>query len=163
MHFHRTLRASSDFIDHARQTVHPESLRADAGSLTAFVVRVLVVVSVFWGIDFAAHAQQSEAPDRLMQLESDMNAPVVQHHQSDPLGLPARVPKTLSEFVEIAERNHPRMRSARANVEGARGKAVQARLYPNPVLRQRKSVERICDARHCDRRQTATRSTGSTS
>ena len=134
MHFHRTLCASSDFIDHARQTVHPESLRADAGSLTAFVVRVLVLMNVFWGIDFAAHAQQSEAPDRLMQLESDMNGPVVQHHQSDPLGLPARVPKTLSEFVEIAERNHPRMRSARANVEGARGKAVQARLYPNPVL-----------------------------
>lgn len=103
MHFHRTLCASSDFIDHAHQTVHPESLRADAGSLTAFVVRVLVLVSVFWGIDFAAHAQQSEAPDRLMQLESDMNGPVVQHHQSDPLGLPARVPKTLSEFVEIAE------------------------------------------------------------
>lgn len=43
-------------------------------------------------------------------------------------------PRTLEEFVALAERSHPRMLAARAAVEAARGKAVQARLYPNPVI-----------------------------
>ena len=43
-------------------------------------------------------------------------------------------PKTLDEFVALAERNHPKLRAAQAAVEAARGKAVQARLYPNPVV-----------------------------
>jgi cobalt-zinc-cadmium efflux system outer membrane protein len=43
-------------------------------------------------------------------------------------------PKTLDEFVDMALRNHPKLRNAQAAVEAARGKAVQARLYPNPVI-----------------------------
>lgn len=43
-------------------------------------------------------------------------------------------PKTLEEFVLLAERSHPKLRGAMAAVEAARGKAVQARLYPNPML-----------------------------
>jgi cobalt-zinc-cadmium efflux system outer membrane protein len=43
-------------------------------------------------------------------------------------------PRTLDEFVTIAERSHPRLREALAKVEAARGKAVQARLYPNPMV-----------------------------
>jgi cobalt-zinc-cadmium efflux system outer membrane protein len=43
-------------------------------------------------------------------------------------------PRSLEEFVALAERSHPRLRHARAAVEAARGKAVQARLYPNPVI-----------------------------
>jgi len=43
-------------------------------------------------------------------------------------------PRTLPEFVAYAERNHPRLHGARAAIEAARGKAVQARLYPNPLL-----------------------------
>ena len=43
-------------------------------------------------------------------------------------------PRTLPEFVAIAERSHPKLRAALAAVEAARGKAVQARLYPNPVM-----------------------------
>jgi cobalt-zinc-cadmium efflux system outer membrane protein len=43
-------------------------------------------------------------------------------------------PKTLEEFVALAERSHPKLRGALAAVEAARGKAVQARLYPNPML-----------------------------
>lgn len=43
-------------------------------------------------------------------------------------------PQGLAEFSTLAIENHPRMRAARAAVEEARGKAVQARLYPNPVL-----------------------------
>ena len=52
--------------------------------------------------------------------------------------LPAAVsgptPRTLAEFVALAERSHPKLRAALAAVEAARGKAVQARLYPNPML-----------------------------
>ena len=43
-------------------------------------------------------------------------------------------PRTLEEFVTLAMQNHPRLRVAQAAVEAARGKAVQARLYPNPVI-----------------------------
>ncbi|MFM8435058.1 MAG: TolC family protein, partial [Planctomycetia bacterium] len=43
-------------------------------------------------------------------------------------------PTTLPEFVDLALRSHPRLRQALAAVEAARGKAVQARLYPNPVI-----------------------------
>ena len=43
-------------------------------------------------------------------------------------------PKTLDEFVSLAYQNHPRLRAAQAAVEAARGKAVQVRLYPNPVI-----------------------------
>ena len=43
-------------------------------------------------------------------------------------------PKTLPEFVALAERSHPALVAARAAVEAARGKAVQARLYPNPMV-----------------------------
>ncbi len=42
-------------------------------------------------------------------------------------------PRTLEEFVALAMQNHPRLRVAQAAVEAARGKAVQARLYPNPL------------------------------
>jgi cobalt-zinc-cadmium efflux system outer membrane protein len=42
-------------------------------------------------------------------------------------------PRTLAEFVAYAERSHPRLRAAMAAIEAARGKAVQARLYPNPM------------------------------
>lgn len=43
-------------------------------------------------------------------------------------------PRFLEEFVALAERSHPKLRGALAAVEAARGKAVQARLYPNPML-----------------------------
>jgi outer membrane protein, heavy metal efflux system len=48
-----------------------------------------------------------------------------------PLDRPA--PTRLEEFVALAEESHPRLRAARAAVEAARGKAVQVRLYPNPM------------------------------
>ena len=50
----------------------------------------------------------------------------------DPVHGPA--PRRLEEFVALAERSHPKLLAARAAVEAARGKAVQARLYPNPMM-----------------------------
>lgn len=49
-------------------------------------------------------------------------------------GIAGPAPRTLPEFVAYAERSHPRLQGARAAIEAARGKAVQARLYPNPML-----------------------------
>ena len=49
--------------------------------------------------------------------------------------LPASVgPRTLVDCVAIALENHPRITAARADIRAAQGKAVQARLYPNPVI-----------------------------
>jgi cobalt-zinc-cadmium efflux system outer membrane protein len=49
-------------------------------------------------------------------------------------GITGPTPRTLPEFIAYAERSHPRLQGARAAIEAARGKAVQARLYPNPML-----------------------------
>jgi outer membrane protein, heavy metal efflux system len=53
----------------------------------------------------------------------------------DPAAVPqGPTPKALDEFVALAMQSHPKLRGAQAAVEAARGKAVQARLYPNPVI-----------------------------
>jgi outer membrane protein TolC len=43
-------------------------------------------------------------------------------------------PRSLDACVAIALENHPRITAARAEIRAAQGKAVQARLYPNPVI-----------------------------
>ena len=70
---------------------------------------------------------------------TEPGVPLAQVPENAPVEIPAAsphgpTPKTLSEFVALAERSHPRLRAALAAVEAARGKAVQARLYPNPML-----------------------------
>jgi len=40
----------------------------------------------------------------------------------------------LVDYESQAQRLHPRLRAAQAAIEAARGKAVQVRLYPNPVI-----------------------------
>ena len=64
-----------------------------------------------------------------IRLESDQPVPA---EIATTAGLPA--PRTLEEFVLLAERSHPRLVAARAAIEAARGQAVQARLYPNPTI-----------------------------
>lgn len=43
-------------------------------------------------------------------------------------------PVTVEALVELASQRHPELAVARAKVEAARGKWIQAGLYPNPVL-----------------------------
>ncbi len=43
-------------------------------------------------------------------------------------------PRWLDDCVAIALQNHPRITAARAAIRAAQGRAVQARLYPNPVI-----------------------------
>ena len=41
---------------------------------------------------------------------------------------------SLDELLEIGVRHHPDLRAARARVEAARGRMIQAGLYPNPAI-----------------------------
>ena len=70
---------------------------------------------------------------------TEPGVPLAEVPENVPVPVPVAVPqgptpRTLAEFVALAERSHPRLRAALAAVEAARGKAVQARLYPNPML-----------------------------
>ncbi len=79
-------------------------------------------------------------PDPGGALRSADTGPALESPPADrvPVVVPDAVhgpsPRTLVEFVALAERSHPRLVGARAAVEAARGKAVQARLYPNPTF-----------------------------
>ena len=74
---------------------------------------------------------------------AEPGVPLSQQPENATVNLPAELseaaihgpsPATLPEFVDLAMRSHPRLRQALAQVEAARGKAVQSRLYPNPVI-----------------------------
>lgn len=98
------------------------------------VLAVLTAIGT-WGFagSLVARAQPPEkmleggvlTPTVALGLAADAVPPIV---------LPTATPVTLAEFEAVALRSHPRLRSAMAAVEQARGQAVQARLYPNPVL-----------------------------
>src|SRR5262245_5490856 len=47
------------------------------------------------------------------------------------------VPLTLKNLLALAEKNHPVLAIARARIEAARGRLVQAGLYPNPIVTPR--------------------------
>jgi cobalt-zinc-cadmium efflux system outer membrane protein len=47
------------------------------------------------------------------------------------------VPLTLKNLLALAEKNHPVLVIARARIEAARGRLVQAGLYPNPSMTPR--------------------------
>src|SRR5947207_1804977 len=47
---------------------------------------------------------------------------------------PATGPLTLERLQALAEENQPDLASARARAEAARGRLVQAGLYPNPTV-----------------------------
>lgn len=80
-----------------------------------------------------ATALQVAEPGVVLSTEPQFPAPVdVDPLAALPIDRPA--PRTLAEFVDLAERSHLKLRAARAAVEAARGKAVQARLYPNPQI-----------------------------
>jgi cobalt-zinc-cadmium efflux system outer membrane protein len=44
---------------------------------------------------------------------------------------------TLQQLVDLAAENHPDLASARARVQAAQGRVIQAGLYPNPVITYR--------------------------
>jgi cobalt-zinc-cadmium efflux system outer membrane protein len=85
---------------------------------------LLAVLAV--GAPAAAADVAPPLADPGMMIASDQPVPP----PAEVEGLPT--PKTLADFVLLAERSHPRLVAARAAIEAARGQAVQVRLYPNP-------------------------------
>ena len=83
--------------------------------------------------EWARRADSLQLPEPgvpLGSLPENAAVPLVGDRVSDAAHGPS--PTTLDEFVALAMQNHPKLRAAQAAVEAARGKAVQARLYPNP-------------------------------
>ncbi|MCE9630944.1 MAG: TolC family protein [Planctomycetia bacterium] len=79
-----------------------------------------------------AAALQVAEPGVMLRADQQPPAPLaIDEAAVLPLDRPS--PRTLAEFVTLAEQSHPKLRAARAAIEAARGKAVQARLYPNPL------------------------------
>jgi cobalt-zinc-cadmium efflux system outer membrane protein len=73
-----------------------------------------------------------DEPGRPLGTYPPVVAPVIPEPSLDSPHGPS--PRSLEDFVALAERSHPKLRAASAAVEAARGKAVQARLYPNPMM-----------------------------
>jgi len=83
----------------------------------------------------AARAQPPPAPLAVRTAEPGVALAVEPAPNGDgSIAAAAPAPESLEDFAALAERSHPRLRGAAAAVEAARGKAVQARLYPNPML-----------------------------
>ncbi|MEX0669176.1 MAG: TolC family protein [Pirellulales bacterium] len=79
-----------------------------------------------------AAALQVIEPGVMLRADQQPPAPLaINETTAMPLDRPA--PRTLAEFIALAEQSHPKLRGARSAIEAARGKAVQARLYPNPM------------------------------
>ena len=101
-------------------------------------VALLVALASGFPLAAAEEASWPRPPGAPMQLPSSDLPLAVTPDDGLVAGLPMEgtvpTPRTLEEFVALAERSHPRMLAARAIVEAARGRAVQARLYPNPVI-----------------------------
>ena len=112
------------------------TLIADAfrglGALAAIAVTVHGLSAS--AADWRENAPPLQIPEPGMSLGTVPEAivPLPEPSHFNPVHGPS--PRSLEEFVTLAERSHPRLRHARAAVEAARGKAVQARLYPNPVI-----------------------------
>jgi cobalt-zinc-cadmium efflux system outer membrane protein len=103
--------------------------------LAVAVVALLAVASACQAEEWARKADLLRLPEPGVPLGSvpeNATVPLIDDRTRDAARGPS--PATLDDFVALAMQNHPRLRAAQAAVEAARGKAVQARLYPNPVI-----------------------------
>ena len=116
------------------QRCHDKKLRPPRCSLAAVTLLALLVAASWAWCTPPIRAE--EWPEKIAPLRiSEQGVPLgdVPHDLAEQ-AVHGPTPKRLTEFIELAERNHPKLRSARAAIEAARGKAIQARLYPNPVM-----------------------------
>ena len=98
--------------------------------------RLATLIAIGAGIAAsAARAQPPPVPPAFRTAEPGVALAVEPAWTGDESSAAAGpTPESLEDFAALAERSHPRLRGAAAAVEAARGKAVQARLYPNPML-----------------------------
>jgi cobalt-zinc-cadmium efflux system outer membrane protein len=113
-------------------------------------MRLYWFLALLAGTPFAAAAPPGAAVTSLAQSAADATPPAGQsgtasfHRADQPpnkprpaqesIPPPPQVGLTLDQAVDIALRNSPTLREAQARVIQARGRAIQAGLYPNPRL-----------------------------
>ena len=118
--------------------LHPAALRAVPRARLGAVVLVAaaaIAAGSARGEEWARRSAPLRLPEPgvpLGNVPENATVPLLDDRTRDAAHGPS--PTTLDEFVALAMQNHPKLRAAQAAVEAARGKAVQARLYPNPVI-----------------------------
>ena len=106
-----------------------------SGVICLTLVWLLALVSPLAAEDWRPTTAALQVAEPGIMLGADQQPPAALAIDAAAVAPPDRpAPRTLAEFVALAEQSHPRLRAARAAVEASRGKAVQARLYPNPML-----------------------------
>jgi cobalt-zinc-cadmium efflux system outer membrane protein len=85
------------------------------------------------GFAYLAIAGCAHRPACDLQLDSAL-APHAAQFPADERSIESAAPTSFDELLELATRQHPDLRAARARVEAAQGLLVQAGLYPNPVV-----------------------------
>ena len=88
-----------------------------------------LAVSACCGTAGAQPSASQELPQPQIASEKEVD------EQDSPPEPPPRPALSLSRIEEFAARSHPSLRAARSDIEVAYGRAAQAGLYPNPVLR----------------------------
>jgi len=127
----------------ARSPDGPSAGRRDASASRWWPVACAVLLGTPWiavgpaatcrAVEWAKTADPLRLPEAGVPLS---RFPTIEEAVPPPVDGAARgpTPRTLDQFVALAMQSHPKLRAAQAAIEAARGKAVQARLYPNPVL-----------------------------
>jgi outer membrane protein, heavy metal efflux system len=96
------------------------------------------LASILWlsaGPLFAQMAQQPSMP--AMDHHATEHSSPSQFSMQEPellQGVAARTPRTLAEFLAMADKNNPTLKQAAAVIARSEGQARQAALYPNPTI-----------------------------
>ena len=102
----------------------------------------IVTIVVLWFLCAACstdvHTRRSSdpalpRPASAMGSHRSFGPPADSETAADPAGPMLRHDLSLEQAIAVAEESHPVMAAARARVEAAEGRALQAGLYPNPV------------------------------
>jgi len=109
------------------------AIRMPLGRLSSTLAVIALTAACCPGEEWPKPAESLRLaiPPATIEMPENLTVPAVPAETTTSHG-PS--PTTLSEFVGLAMRSHPKLRQALAEVEAARGRAVQARLYPNPVM-----------------------------
>ncbi|MBX9681446.1 MAG: TolC family protein [Gemmataceae bacterium] len=75
----------------------------------------------------------ADAPAVFLPLQAG-GAPSSPEKAPDPRAVPPQPGIGLEELIRMAGENHPALRQAQFDINAARGRAIQAGLYPNPTV-----------------------------
>src|SRR5262245_1503581 len=101
--------------------MHSHSLCLKKQSVTVLVLLVALMLS-------------TSRPVLAQQNESGNRSPVAAYEETFPKEAPAAGGMKLEELISLSLQQNPRLARIAFEVEAARGRAVQAGLYPNPTV-----------------------------